>query len=421
MSDIAAAVLAYARAGRFDAIREMFAPNLRGMVPVEALSGAWNAAVDTLGAVTGSGSARTEDGPNGAMIVRVPVILEQGALDLVVGVAGEWVVGINLTPPQEATPTALAAWTASDYADTAAFDEQDVTIDAMGLPVPATLSMPRGRDRAPAVMLLAGSGPQDRDETIGVNKPLKDLAWGLASRGIAVLRAEKVTYTHGPRLPKTLTLADEYLPHALTGLTMLRGHAGIDPARVVLAGHSLGGTVAPRVAAADPGLAGLVMLAAGAQPIHWAAVRQFRYLAGLSPDQAAGLIATADAVQVLAERADSADLSVDTPAGELPFGVPAAYWLDLRAYDPLAVAAALAIPMLFLQGGRDYQVTVADDLTRWRSALNGREDVAFKVFEPGNHLFAAGHGPSSPAEYATVQHVDVSIVDDIATWTGRLG
>jgi hypothetical protein len=281
--------------------------------------------------------------------------------------------------------------------------------------------MPRGHDNVPAILLLSGSGPHDRDETIGVSKPLKDLAWGLASRGIAVLRAEKVTSVHAKELPPTLTLADEYLPHALAALDLLRGSHGIDPGCLFVGGHSLGGTVAPRVAAAsNAGVAGLVMLAAGAQPIHRAAVRQFRYLASLDSAQAAGLSATADAMAKLADRVDSPDLSADTPPAELPFGVPGSYWLDVRGYDPVATAVALTVPMLFVQGGRDYQVTVADDLALWRAGLGDRADVTFSVFEPGNHLLAAGQGPSSPAEYAALQHVDVSIVDTITGWIDRL-
>jgi uncharacterized protein len=234
-----------------------------------------------------------------------------------------------------------------------------------------------------------------------------------------VLRTEKVTYTRSRDLPETLTLADEYIPHARAGLDLLRGHTGIDPRRLMLAGHSLGGTVAPRIATVDGDVAGLVMLAAGAQPMHRAAVRQFRYLAGLDSDQSASLAATADAVAALADRVDRADLTADTPTDELPFGVPGSYWLDVRGYDPVATAAALTVPMLFIQGGRDYQVTVADDLALWRAGLAGRDDVTFRVFEPGNHLLAAGEGPSSPAEYAALQHVDASLVDEIAAWIAR--
>lgn len=72
--------------------------------------------------------------------------------------------------------------------------------------------------------------------------------------------------------------------------------------------------------------------------------------------------------------------------------------------------------MLILQGGRDYQVTVEDDLARWRSALEGRAGVTIRVYPALNHLFAPGSGPSSPAEYEPAQHVDAGVVGDIAGW-----
>ena len=215
--------------------------------------------------------------------------------------------------------------------------------------VPGTLSVPRGGGQAPVpgVVLLAGSGPLDQDETIGRNKPLKDLAWGLASAGTAVLRFEKVTHAH-PALvagDATFTLTDEYVPHGVAALQLLRDHPGVDPARVFLAGHSQGGTVAPRVAARAP-VAGLVILAGGAQPLHEAMVRQFRYLASLEPAQGADLDAIARQVAAV----DDPGLSEATPASGLPFGVPAAYWLDLRGYNPAAAAAELGKPVLHHPG-----------------------------------------------------------------------
>jgi dienelactone hydrolase len=133
------------------------------------------------------------------------------------------------------------------------------------------------------VVLLAGSGPHDADETIGRNKPLKDLAWALASAGVAVARFEKVTHAHPDQVTANpdFTVTDEYVPHAVAAIGALRGHPAVDAGRVFVAGHSLGGTVAPRVAAAEPSVAGLVIMAGGAQPLHWSAVRQLRYLASL--------------------------------------------------------------------------------------------------------------------------------------------
>jgi uncharacterized protein len=117
-----------------------------------------------------------------------------------------------------------------------------------------------------------------------------------------------------------------------------------------------------------------------------------------------------------ARTADSPDLSPSTPDSELPFGVPAPYWLDLRDYDPAAAAAALGKPVLIIQGGRDYQATVADDLAGWKAGLAGHPDVTIRVYDADNHLFFPGSGPSSPAEYEPAQHMDPAVVADIAGW-----
>jgi len=113
---------------------------------------------------------------------------------------------------------------------------------------------------------------------------------------------------------------------------------------------------------------------------------------------------------------DSPGLSPSTPAEKLPFGVPAPYWLDLRGYHPVAVAAGLGKPMLILQGGRDYQATVSEDLARWEAGLADRPEVTIRVYPADNHLFFRGSGPSAPAEYEPAQHVDPRVVADIASW-----
>jgi hypothetical protein len=271
-------------------------------------------------------------------------------------------------------------------------------------------------------VLLGGSGPEDRDGSIGRSKPLKDLAWGLASRGIAVLRFDKVTHAHPDlvRENRAFTVADEYLPDTRAAIGLLQAHPSIDPTRVSVGGHSLGGTVAPRVAAAEPSVAALVLLAGGAQPLQWAAVRQISYLASLAPATAASAQPGIDALTAQASMVDSPDLSTETPDAELPFGVPAPYWLDLRAYDPVAVAAGLPQPMLIVQGGRDYQATVPDDLSRWRAGLDQRPDVTIRVYPADNHFFFPGTGPSTPAELATAQHVDPEVVADVADWLGGM-
>jgi dienelactone hydrolase len=348
--------------------------------------------------------------------VKVPVTFERGQVTVVVAVSDAgWVAGVELAPADAAqTPP----WEPPPYADPQAFDDVEVLVGDGPLAVPGTLSLPRDAGPGPGVVLLAGSGPQDRDETIGRNKPFKDLAWGLAGRGVAVLRFDKVTYAHGRSVATdaAFTVVDEYLHHAVAATHLLRRHPAVDAARVFVLGHSLGGTVAPRAAAAEPSIAGLVILAGGAQPLHCAVVRQFRHLASLDAAAATAYGPVIDTVTKQAKTVDSAELSPATPTSELPFGVPAAYWLDLRDHDPVAIAAGLGKPMLILQGGRDYQVTIPDDLALWQAGLADHPDVTVRVYDADNHLFFPGTGPSGPAEYEPAQHVDPTVVTDIAAW-----
>lgn len=408
---IATRVVELARNERFAEIEALFAPALRAVVSAETLRIGWESEIRKNGPISAVGEPVSE--PVKARLVRVivPATCEHGALTVVMSVDD-----VGMLQGLRISSAAATSWTPPSYANMKRFEEHDVTIGSGPLAVPGTLSLPRGRGPRPGVVLLSGGGPFDRDETSGPNKPLKDLAWGLASRGVAVLRFDKVTYTHNANVTSApdFTMTDEYVPHAVAAVHLLQHQSTVDPARVFVLGHSMGGKVAPRVAAAEPSVAGLAILAGDTQPMQHAAIRVARYLAALNPGPAAEA-----AVETFTRQAavvDSPDLSPATPVSELPYGYSGAYWLDLRGYDPVAIAAALNKPMLILQGGRDYQVTVEDDLVRWKAALGHRPEVTIHVYDADNHLFFPGAGPSTPAEYEPPQHVDPAVVADIAEW-----
>ncbi|MFI6395501.1 serine aminopeptidase domain-containing protein [Nonomuraea sp. NPDC050540] len=415
---IAAAVVEMAQGGHFADIEELFAPPLRAVVSAETLQAAWESQLSTMGAISAVATPISEPAPESWVIasgkaelvkVSVAVTCERGGLTVVMSVDETGLLqGLQLAP------ALTEPWTPPAYARRRRFDEHEVTVGSGPLAVPGTLSVPRGDGPWPAVVLLSGGGPFDRDATSGPNKPLKDLAWGLAGRGVAVLRFDKVTHAHAAEVAAdpAFTMSEEYVPHAVAAIHMLQRHPAVDAARVYVAGHSMGGKVAPRVAAAEPSVAGLVLLAADTQPMHRAAVRVVRHLASLDP----GARAAVEAITRQAALVDSPRLSAETPAAELPFGYSGTYWLDLRDYDPVATATALDKPMLILQGGRDYQVTVADDLAGWRAGLAHRADVTIRVYDADDHLFFPGSGPSTPADYGKPQHVDAAVVTDIADW-----
>jgi dienelactone hydrolase len=410
-------VVRLAREGRFDVVFGRLAPPLRTLVTPEALQAAWEGEISRHGAVVSAGEPLIDSAHAGVLVVKVPIACEHGGLTVVASVAESgWLAGLQLAPAEAAQPA--GPWQPPAYADPSSFAERDVTLGTGSLAVPGTLTIPAAPGPGCAVVLLGGSGPTDRDGTIGPNKPLKDLAWGLATSGMAVVRFDKVTFARGEEAGRNVyfTLADEYVPAALAAIEALRQDPALDGAQVFVAGHSLGGTAAPLVAAAHRDVAGLVILAGGAAPLHRVIVRQVRYLASLDPATAATSEPAIAALERQADLIDSADLSPSTPAANLPLGVPAPYWLYLRQYDPVALAGSLDRPILLVQGGRDYQSTVTEDLARWQAGLADQPGLTVRIYPEDNHLFIPGSGPSTPAEYDAPQHVDPVVVTDVARW-----
>jgi dienelactone hydrolase len=266
------------------------------------------------------------------------------------------------------------------------------------------------------VALVHGSGPLDRDGAVGPNRPYRDLADGLGARGIAVLRYDKRTLVHRAAMAAFgpgLTVDDEVVDDALAAVRLLRGAPGVDPEAIFVLGHSLGGYLAPRIAARSPEVRGVIVLAGNARGLAEVILDQMETISaaeGAATPEAAAAIET---IRRQVARLESPDLSPDTPPAELPFGVPAAYWLDLRDYDPAATAARLGRPILILAGGRDYQVTRAD-FEGWERSLGDDRDATLRWFPDLNHLLIAGDGPVGPADYAIAGHVAAVIPETIA-------
>jgi uncharacterized protein len=257
-----------------------------------------------------------------------------------------------------------------------------------------------------------GSGPNDRDETMpGGSKPFKDIAWGLASRGIGVLRYDKRTLVHGARIEaRGFTVEGETIADALEALAVARAHPSADAARVFLLGHSLGATFAPEIAARDAKVAGTILLAGTARPLSRVIIEQLEYLSTLGRPRDQAMLTQLAAIATRGVAPDS-----------LVMGIPASYFYDIEARDPIARVRSLTSPVLVLQGGRDYQVTM-EDFSLWEQALRGKSSATLKAYPDLNHLFVTGTGKATPAEYTSGRgHVAELVIDDLASWITRAG
>ena len=282
-------------------------------------------------------------------------------------------------------------------------------------PLPGMLLLPTGLGPFPAVLLVAGSGAHDSDETIGPNKPFRDLAEGFAAAGIASLRYDKRTFAHGAEMDSShLTVDEEVTDDAITGLHLLAQQPGVDAHRLFVLGHSLGAMMAPRIGQRDPSLAGVILMAAPSRGLLDVLAQQARELGqlhGESPAQIeAGEKAVATEKQLLA-KADPDHL----PAGSFG-GAPQSYWLSLYRYDQVAVARNLPMPLLILQGGADFQVSPTADFAHWQQALAGDRRVTFHLYSDLSHLFMP-KGPSGTVrDYQTPGHVDAQVIRDLSDW-----
>jgi alpha-beta hydrolase superfamily lysophospholipase len=351
------------------------------------------------------------EGIGSKKIVKVLLKFEKGDLLAVVMVDDKGLIaGFRLMPAKDIPST----WKEPGYSKSNFFEEEDLKIPGNGIEFGATLSIPKSKTVA-AVVFLGGSGPTDRDSTLGPNKPLKDLAWGLASNGIAVARWDKPTAETSKVSDKNITLETEYLPYAVAAIKALRQKlAGFDVPIFVL-GHSLGATVAPMVANVDAEIKGVVMLSAAGGKMYDSALRQMKYLVSLNYDPPFANQEYLDLFEKQVAVIESSKFSAKSKE-ELPFGAPALYWLSVKEYDQVAEVKKLNIPVSLLQPGRDYQVTVEDDLAIWKEGLKEKENIEMKVYEGLNHLFMAGEGPSTPEDYALEGHVNEAVIIDICEW-----
>ena len=308
-------------------------------------------------------------------------------------------------------------WQRPEYSRPATFQERDVTVGEGEWKLPGTLTVPVGPGPFPAAVLVHGSGPNDRDETVGGAKVFKDLAEGLASRGIVVLRYEKRTLQYRARVAgiANFTVQEETVDDAVKAIALVRTQAEVNGARVFVIGHSLGAYVAPRIAERDGKLAGLVLMAGNARPVEDLMVEQVTYMGATGTDPANAKVFQAQLEKAKAFQANVKKLEPGDEDSPALGGVPVAYWVDLKGYDPAAAAKKLGIPMLILQGERDFQVTMAD-FAMWKTAVGSAKGVVMKSYPALNHLFVAGEGKSLPGEYAKPGHVAPPIIDDIANF-----
>lgn len=274
-----------------------------------------------------------------------------------------------------------------------------------------------------ALVLVHGSGPNDMDEHIGNTYFFKDLAHGLAERGIATIRYNKRTFTYGKEMLQTLkgglTVKEETIDDAILAADFLRADERINSRKIFIAGHSIGAMLAPRIDAEGGNFAGLILLAGTARKLEQVMIDQ-------SNEQLSQLkgvlkwIATKQ-VKKIHDKLDKIYTMSDEDAKATKiFGNTYYYYLKEWGSNPVEhYLPKTDKPVLITQGDKDFHVSVEKDFNAYQNILAGRENVTFKLYPNLNHLFMLsvyGKVGKAKQEYEVEQQVPAYVLDDLAKW-----
>ena len=408
--------------GNFDAAHELFDATMKKLAPADMLErDVWGAIIAQAGEFVAvhEKSNTAAEGYYVCFItsrhersgVTMRVVLSKDGL-----VAGLYVDGYPALDGEAATTESVQRNGFTDY---------PVAIgEGTDYPLGGILSMPDGAAGVPAVVLVQGSGPHDMDESFYTNKPFRDIAEYLVKNGIAVLRYDKRTFTHGDKLVAALggglTVREETIDDAVLAARLLKADERVDSSRVFILGHSLGGMLAPRIHVEGGDFAGIISLAGSPRSLlDIIKDQQLDYINSMAESDekttALSQMETYDAqVEALMSLSD-----VDAKNTPLSGGVAVYYFKEMDTRSVADYLAEADVPMLVLQGGADFQVYADRDFALWKELLAGRDNVRFELYEGLNHLFmpSTGRGITDfQEEYKVPGHVDKAVLRDIAEW-----
>jgi dienelactone hydrolase len=296
----------------------------------------------------------------------------------------------------------------AEYIDTSKFDEFEITIGEDRNRLPAVITVPKEIDKYPLVILIHDSGAMDRDSTIGPNKPFRQIAWGLATQGVAVLRYDKRSFVFGERLsqasPSIETEVIEDVVNAITAVSRIPSVSSI-----FLAGHGLGGRVAPVIATRDSRVDGIILLATPARRELQVIIDKQKYIRSLYGEE------TGQQTKLLTDYLQTA-LDGKLPPGAPVLAATAGYYYELDRMNPIEIVRELEIPVLIVQGDADFESTVQDYIM-FMNALWTRLNVYFQLLPGLDHYFMpVKDDMSTPDHYYEFRHIDSQLIDAMFSW-----
>ncbi len=412
LKEISKTILGFLNTGEFEKVRSYLDSSAENIYTVQKLEQMWKNLNNIAGAYVKTKETKDDLQSNFTMVTQT-LEFQKKLIDLKLMFRKNNKVGtISILPNHT-----VENYKTPGYYDSTKVAEKEVKIFSREFILTGLLTAPAAGNKFPIVVLVHGSGPNDRDETVGATKMFKDIALGLATKGIAVLRFDKRSKTYTSpiiRMKSNATVKDETIDDVVAAVQSLKTYSSIDTNRIYLLGHSLGAMLLPRIAEQVHGVAGLCMIAGNARPLEDQIYDQSVYL--LSIDSMTERKRTLlDTLKAQLNRVKQIDGSLSDTSMTMLLYHQKSYWADLNGYHQSEVAKKLNMPIYILHGERDYQVPMTD-FNLWKKKLADKKNVQFKLYPKLNHMFQEGEGKSLPDDYDKLGNVPVYVIDDIVNW-----
>ena len=284
------------------------------------------------------------------------------------------------------------------------------------LTLPSDITTP-----VPAVVFVHGSGPSNMDERVGKITPFKDLAEGLAKFGIASIRYDKRTFTHGLKLlkEKNVTVKMETIEDAILATELLKKDTRIDKDNIFIIGHSMGAMLAPRIDAEGGDYKGLILMAGSPRKLEEIMLAQYEdviqstkgFVRWIVKKQAEKMTKMFETLYQLTDE--------EAKKKNIGNGITLYYFKEMGEHAATNYLQDNQKPILIMQGEKDFQATVDADFNAYKELLSGKENVTFQLYENLNHAFVPsvyGDIMKAKQEYNVEQHIGDAVISDIANW-----
>lgn len=389
--------------------------NVKGLLSEDWLRHGWNEVVGKSGSFIRRTGTRQET-IDGHRIVYVTCKFEKFVWDVSVRVTdNETIDKVHYN----ANSFQNASYTQPSYVNEDRFVERTIIVNYQKWQLHGMLTLPVTDEPCPVVILVPESSLRDRDNAYNMNRPYQDIAWGLASQGIAVLRYDGLTsYPDNLKtigvLTDNWTAKDEVTGVVDTAIALCQQRKEIDKEHIYVLGHGQSGYLLPRIGRMHSDIAGLILSAANARRPEDALLSEVIYKLQAS-ERVLSVDANALVANIKKTRTEISTLTPSSDKSKRILGQPVSYWLDLKGYDAAVMAKTLKQPMLVLQTGRDFQTTEADNEI-WNKALGSKPSVKIVKYPKLNHIYIQGEGQITQIEYVMPGNVSGEVVNDIAGW-----